>query len=343
MIVGRLLQVLLGVLIVYLVFILARRFLSERAAFASAFVAACNPFLIFMSGYLLTENLYAALLLGALALTPQGESLLSSWKSLACGAFLLGLSALSRPTGFTFGLWIIFAFVAFGPGRTRRRLGRAGLFAVMLLLPLFPWALRNHAVFGRWVLFTTHGGLTFYQGNNESVRDIPRYYGGIAPLYALPQYSTLEKLDEIERDREAWRLGKTFVRENWRSVPVMAARKFLRFWRFKSDVGISGVKSGWWWSKERFLGKLASVMDVGFAYAVVVIPLFLVGLVGSLRAFRSFLFLYGIVVVHTLVALLFHGSLRGRIPAEPVMAIFAVLGLQQVIGWLRRPASSSRE
>jgi hypothetical protein len=86
---------------------------------------------------------------------------------------------------------------------------------------------------------------------------------------------------------------------------------------------MSGVKSGWWWSKDSFLGRLATVFDVGFVYAIVVFPLFLAGIALTIYRWRELLFLYGVVVVHTAVALIFHGSIRGRIPVEPVIALFA--------------------
>jgi hypothetical protein len=123
-------------------------------------------------------------------------------------------------------------------------------------------------------------------------------------------------------------------------VPLLAWRKFLRFWRFQSDVGLSGVKSGWWWNKESGLGKIASTLDVGFVYSVFVIPLFVLGFVANLKDRRRFVFLAGLIIIHTLVSLVFHGSLRMRIPIEPVMAIFAADTSWRIVTRVRarRPA-----
>jgi hypothetical protein len=87
------------------------------------------------------------------------------------------------------------------------------------------------------------------------------------------------------------------------------------------------------------MGKLATVMDVGFVYAIVAFPLFLAGLVLTFYRWRELLFLYGVIVVHTAVALVFHGSIRGRIPVEPVIAMFAGAA---VIRLYRRVAAKSR-
>jgi hypothetical protein len=104
---------------------------------------------------------------------------------------------------------------------------------------------------------------------------------------------------------------------------LLAWRKFVRFWRFRSEMGMSGIKSGWWFDKDSRLGKLAISLDVGLVYSAVVIPLFLIGWFASLRNRRRLVCLVGLVVIHTLVALAFYGSLRMRIPIEPVIAMFA--------------------
>ncbi len=333
---GRFLQLILGVLVVYLVFLVAKQYFSEKVARIAAFLTAFNPFLIFVSAYLLTENLYMVLLLAFLVLFPSGRALWDPPKRIAWSALLLSLLTLTRPTGLLFGLWIFCALAFLSEGSIRPRLARIGLFALVWLIPFVPWTLRNHAHFGEWIYLTTHGGITFYQGNNSVVRDNPRYHGGVAPLDALPEYDRLEGRSEKERNREAWRMGKTFMKENPGDIPLMTWRKFVRFWRLKSEMGMSGVKSGWWWSRESFLGKLASSVDVGFAYAVVMIPLFLVGMIISLRSMRVLFFAYGVVAVHTLVALYFFGSIRGRIPIEPVIAVFAAVGLLWIIHEFRK-------
>jgi hypothetical protein len=75
------------------------------------------------------------------------------------------------------------------------------------------------------------------------------------------------------------------------------------------------------------LGRLASEIDVGLAYAVVVIPAFLLGLIVTARDWRKMLGLYAMIGVHLAAALVFYGSLRARSPIEPVLAIFAACGL----------------
>jgi len=79
---------------------------------------------------------------------------------------------------------------------------------------------------------------------------------------------------------------------------------------------------------------------VGFVYSVLVIPLFVLGFVANLKDRRRFTCLAGLVIIHTLISLVFHGSLRMRIPIEPVMAIFAADAAWRIVTRVRarRPA-----
>ena len=333
---GRLAQVLLGVVVVALTAGLARRIFDERVALTAAAFAALNPFLAFISGYLLTENLYMVLILAALCLAPHPRSMLAApRRRVLAAAALLAAATLTRPTGMPVFEWVLATTLLLAAVPWRARLFRALAVAAVFALVLAPWHARNAVVMGGWVL-TTHGGTTFYQGNNPKVAAIPQWRGGVAPLEALPRYNELATMGEVERDRMAWQLGRQYLRHGWREVPGLVKWKLIRFWRLQSDMGLSGIRSGWWWSKESVLGRLAANVDVGFAYAVVAMPLFVAGLWMTRRRWRDLAFLHGLVIVHTAVAVVFFGSLRGRIPVEPAICIFAGVAAVAAAGAISR-------
>jgi hypothetical protein len=64
--------------------------------------------------------------------------------------------------------------------------------------------------------------------------------------------------------------------------------------------------------------------------------LFIAGLVLTRARWRDLTFLYGVVVAHTAVALVFFGSIRGRIPVEWVIAVFAAVTVDRLLR-RRRP------
>jgi 4-amino-4-deoxy-L-arabinose transferase-like glycosyltransferase len=333
--VGRIFQIILGVSIVPLVFFMTRRFFAAGSAWIASWLVALNPFLIFSGAYLLTENLYILLLLAGAWAASGALTNTSGARRAVVGGVLLGLADLARPTASLVAVWIALAVLFFGEGRAARRAPRAALLVAALFVTLLPWAARNHDAFGKWIFSTTHGGITFYQGNNPAVLEYPQYHGGVAPLHMLPGYDDLRKKPEIEKDEAARSMGREFLLRNKSDVPVLVWRKFARFWRFKSDSGLSGVKSGWWWSKESALGRAASSLDAGMVYALFVIPLFVAGLFAGWKGGSRRLLLGGIVVVHTFVSLVFHGSLRMRIPIEPVIAMFAADAVWRLVTRIR--------
>ena len=338
---ARVLQVFLGVLVVWLVFLLGRRCFGETAGLLAAAFCAINPFLTFISGFVLTENLYMSCMLGAflLALTP--DELMGGWRRSLAAIVLLVMATITRPTGMPLVIWVIACLVVFARAPWRTRLVRAAVVSGVVLVLVLPWCFRNQAVFGGWVGLTTHGGITFFQGNNPKVISIPDYRGGVAPLAALPRFAEWSRMSELDRDRFAWRLGREFVMVRWRDMPKVTWWKFQRFWRLKSDVGLSGIKSGWWFNRNTLLGRVAAEFDAGLIYASVAFPLFILGMWWTRRRWRDLLFLYGVVIVHTMIGLLFFGSIRGRIPIEPVIAIFASYDLIKLVGAVRERVSGA--
>jgi 4-amino-4-deoxy-L-arabinose transferase-like glycosyltransferase len=338
--VARLMQTLLGAVIVLLTFSVARRHFGEAAGLIAAALTALNPFLIFVSGYALSENLYVVLLLLALRALPQPVARDEPPSRWLVGAVILALALLVRPGGMPLALWIVAAVVVTARVDLTTRLAQSAMVVLVLAAVLLPWAFRNQSTFGDWVGLTTHGGVTFYQGNNQEVVDIPHYRGGVAPLAALPEFDRLAQMNEAERDKESYRLGREFLRENPELIPRLVWWKFKRFWRLRSDMGLSGIRSGWWFSKDSALGRVAAEFDAGLVYAVVSFPLMCVGLFLSRRRWRNLAFLYGVIVAHTAVGLAFHGSIRGRVPIEPVIAVFAAAAVVELFKRVRRPESA---
>jgi len=230
----------------------------------------------------------------------------------------------------------------FSVGGWSNRIAQTAVVGLVFAALLLPWAFRNQVTFGGWVGLTTHGGITFYQGNNERVIDVPHYRGGVAPLDALPEHEYLLRLDELARDRYAYQLGRAFVKEHKGDLPRLVWWRFKRLWRLQSDMGLSGIKSGWWFSNDSALGRAAASFDAGFVYSAVAFPLFVAGLVMTRRKWRDLMYLYGIVAVHTAVGLAFFGSIRGRLPVEPVIAIFAAAAVVRLFR-LMRPARRRAE
>lgn len=339
--VGRALSVALGAVIVALVYALGSKLFSKTVGLLAAALAAANPSLIYLSALIMTENLYVVLLLALLLLLAEEyrseRASVSRWTA---AGLLAGLSYLARPTSLLFVLVVAATPFLFRRGAFATRVARSAAFLIFAALVVLPWGARNHARLGAWVFSTTHGGITFYESNNRLAYDVPAFHGTVVgSRQHLPGWGSLAPLPEIEFDRAAWKMGKDFVRENANLLPRMAAWRFQRFWRLRSDLNLSAAAGLLLGGKGGAPARLLSGIDIGLVYSAIVIPLFILGLVLTARRWRSLLLLYAVVAVHTLLALVFQGSLRARMPIEPAMAIFASAGLAQALSFVRARAA----
>jgi 4-amino-4-deoxy-L-arabinose transferase-like glycosyltransferase len=134
-------QALLGVLGVWLLFALARRFLPFPWALAAAVPAALSPHLAVIGSCLLSETLFGVLLLGAtLATVRAAGSRHLGWCALA--GVLWGAATLVRSTA---GLFPPLLLAAALLPRLRAWRAPAALAFAVFLASLSPWVLRNQS------------------------------------------------------------------------------------------------------------------------------------------------------------------------------------------------------
>ena len=336
---GRALQVALGGVIVLLVFALARRLFSTRVALMAAALAAVNPGLVYLSALLMTENLYVILLLLLmLVLVREWKRPTGSVAGFAVAGLLAGLCSLTRPTAFTValllsGVTLVFAREGFGT-----RLRKVVVFMLVTVALVLPWSVRNYIQMGGWVTFTTHGGITFYESNNILNYEVPEFRGIVVlPRRAVPDWDKIRDLPEVEHDRRAWKMGIEFIRGHPGEFSRMAWWKFARFWRVRSGLNLAGA-AGFEERGDSVMARLASRVDIFALYWIPVLPLFVLGLLTTWRHYRKLLPLYVVVATHVLLSLIFHGSLRARMPIEPIITILAAAA----IAWIAAAVSRYR-
>jgi hypothetical protein len=204
---ARAAQMLVGVVLVLLVGVVGLQLWGPRTALAAAALAAVSPVLVLFDMTLISEPLFAALLLGALSCAlaararrgrgPAGRTV--GW-AIGAGA-LAGLAALTRPEGLALAL-----AVAACTGTPR------GALAVVLavIVCVAPWTVRNADVLHAFVPVSTETGNTL-AGTYNSVsladgrwRD-PRAYH----LYTAVRVANRDS--EAATDRALTRAAVDFV------------------------------------------------------------------------------------------------------------------------------------
>jgi len=165
-------QSVVGAIGIWLMASIAGRVAGPRTAVAAAAIAAVYPPLVWIPAFALSETLYSTLALGAALLlteevggwelevgkTPKPTSNPQAPTSAAAGA-LTAAAILVRPAMLFFvplaALWMIW----------RGRAAAAVTFVLVAALCVLPWTIRNHRVYGRWII-ASEGGVTFWTGNH---------------------------------------------------------------------------------------------------------------------------------------------------------------------------------
>jgi len=335
---GRIAGALLGVLAIFLTYLIARRVWGVRVGLLAAALTAVFPPLVLLSRELLSESLFIVLELGAVlcALNFRRSGGALGWA--AAGGALCGLALLTRNTGLALLLPLALGVLVLQPRfRPRALLGPAVLLAVTALV-VAPWTIRNADQFERFVPLTTSTGITASGVYNPASRDSgthgawrdPRIAPSLAPLFETPG------LDEAEVDARLRREARDFA---WQH-PAYAAEAFgWNLMRMFELTGGSVVDREGNPVDDRGIGSATPTSErIGIAIVV------LLGLVGTLalifsrrarpgdfrRPFRLprgpfFLWLVPFLILVTTA--LVNGLPRDRLPADPFLLILAAIGL----------------
>ncbi|MBU0518428.1 tetratricopeptide repeat protein [bacterium] len=184
-------QFLGGILLVYLIYSLARELFSEKIALTSALIAALYQPFIYYEGVLLSANLILLLNAAFLLILVRKQEM--GWLNLFAG-ILMGLSALARPNILLFAFLLI-VYLIFNLKNTNWR--KLVLITCGLLLVLLPVGIRNYIVGGEFVLVTAGTGMNFYAGNSPHAEGI--YWEAPFLRSAEPQYENDDYRQEAAR------------------------------------------------------------------------------------------------------------------------------------------------
>jgi uncharacterized protein (DUF983 family) len=321
-------NVLLGVASVLLLFLLARRlFGSFVVAAVSALLLAVYVEAIAYTTYAAKENLMAPLMIGLLWIAADKSEARNAWANpVAFGAVagliaMVGNAALSLMPAALFLVWLGQRHF----GCTARYLLIAGVVGALTVAPLL---VRNHAVFGTWVL-NTNGGFNLYIGNNPAATP---YFTSIADTPIAPQWEELRsELGEHGIDAHLRRLAVDHILSEPAGTAMLMLRKAVAFWDLPTHSGMGGE------------GKLVSLLR--FAWLVQFIAACAL-CIASLALFRRYAQGAATLVLaiagYTAVHMLFYVIYRYRLPIMPFVLVGAGLALGSVLqGWMAARSSRS--
>lgn len=343
--VQRVAMCLVGTGTVVLVGLLGRRVAGAWAGLVAAALAAVYPMLFQPDAALMTETLFAFLVVATLLLTYRALDRPTVARFAALGV-VVGLTTLTRPEGGLLGLALVApaAIWCRGGGDARRRalLGVAGV--GLAVLTVLPWTIRNYARFDSFVPvsnnsfvlegancdLTYHGqqmGLwrsTFTLGSRPS--SDPQCFPGFE--------IDVDNFNEARVAAAHRRRGLDYAREHLGRVPAVMGVRWLRTWglfRPHQQVQVAsleGRSQGWETAGTWMYWAMIPLAAAGFV-------------VGRRRGHLMWPLLVPLVTV-SVNTVLTYGNQRFRIAAEPTILVLAAVTLAVFAQRLRHgPAPDS--
>lgn len=349
----RVAQMLLGLLSVFLAYLLVRRWMGSDVGLIAAALVGTYWILIYYEGEFLEGPL---MVVGVLTLTYLllGWTCKVTWLSALGAGIACGVSALVRPNSVIF----LFAVVAWAWWMSRRRRDRRFLtvgvpgMVLGIAIAVLPATVRNYAVSGELIWITSNAGINLYMGNNETADGrCPGEIPGLGPFETCYDYPPLvakleQKLGRTLSDGEVSSyftgLALDFMRSHPGDVVRLMGRKTLLFWG-PLEVSHNKVEEA-----ERDNSPLLRALPMRFSLAL---ALALVG--GALLwitprsstrpksdlsvrvRWESSVLVATLIGVWWLSFLPFFVAARYRAPIVPLLLGFSAFALYQIWIWIR--------
>ena len=309
-----------------LVFLLGCELVDRTSALWAMTVVSVSPLLVGFTPVLLSETLFALLLVSCLI------PLAKLWRASENGAMTIQLLRYSIAAGILIALgtyvrpgWLLFApafaaayfLVLFGCRRADRlsvgQLILQGLVVcIVCILCLVPWGLRNKRVSGHFVFTTLWAGASLYDGLNAQAT-------GASDMTFFDADACSLTMTEYEVDQHYRRRSFEFIRQNPRRVVELGLIKLGRFYSLLPHAEQFQA----WWQKAICVPGSLFVLAGG-----------LIGAFTRRHDARLLFFTLGPLLYFSALHTLFVGSMRYRLPVEYPLSILAVVGFADVFASL---------
>jgi hypothetical protein len=188
---------------------------------------------------------------------------------------------------------------------------------VLIVLALLPWAYRNDCVLHHWIWTTTNAGISAYDGfNDQATGASDQSFAGHLSA-SMPE---LRDAGEVERDQALAQKAMHWAGQHPLGSLKLAIIKIARTW---SPIPLSSEYG-------RPLNRA-----IGFLFSVPLDLLALLGVAGGRLSQRAKVLCLLPAIYFTGVHALSVGSLRYRVPAEPMLAVVAAVGWQRMVERVR--------
>ncbi|HEX7133499.1 MAG TPA: glycosyltransferase family 39 protein [Iamia sp.] len=339
----RAITALIGAGVVPLLALLARRLAGERAGLIAAGLAAVVPILWANDGQLMPEPLYAVLVAAALlvahhiwdtgtlrtrgskrpelgAYSPEFGGVVASAALLGA---LIGLAGLARGEGLLLLGFTVVPLALLAPALAgwRARLAVVAVATVACGIVLAPWLAYNASRFEERVLVSSSADSAFAGANCDTTYSGPGLGGWTSDCFARHSNQTLEESVFSSRLRAD---ARAYVGDHQTELPKVAAARVGRLWGvFRTTQGVD---------LDELQNRPRPVSWAGLATLAVLVPLAVAGAIRLRRTGRPVVLLAAMPAMVTVVAALFYGNPRFRVPADLALVVLAAVAVASVGG-----------
>jgi 4-amino-4-deoxy-L-arabinose transferase-like glycosyltransferase len=212
--------------------------------------------LILVSGTLMSEPLFTALLLGALAAAIQHRRSAHRYRWALLAGVLAGLAILTRPNAAILLAPLVIAVWDAKPRLSLRALAPPTALAAVAIATVSPWTIRNAVVFHSFVPVTTQFGTALAGTYNDAARTDSENPASWRSLRRVPDYQYLirrwRQIPEPTLDRELRAAALRYAEHH----PTYVAE--VVFWDTVRALDLAGLR----WSRHT-----ASTISIGPRWA----------------------------------------------------------------------------
>jgi hypothetical protein len=304
---------------------------NARLGLIAAGISAVYIYFFYYAAALMTETFFMIALLISILLTIDFAQQ-PSWKRGAGLGLALGVGDLLRQTLLLvvpFMLaWIIWQRRGKIIGHIGGQYGWRYFLAVFGILAalIAPFTVRNYLVFDQFVLLNTNSGFVFFWANHPiHGTNFKSILPAEDPSYQELIPAELRALDEAELDKALMAQGIQFVLDEplrYILLSISRVRDYFLFWP-RAESGL--------------LSNISRVGSFGLF-----LPFMLYGVILALRPGKLeghfgrevdrgvYLLVYVVLLVYTGIHLLTWAYVRYRLPIDPLLILFAALGLDDL-------------
>ncbi|PQO26143.1 hypothetical protein C5Y96_22110 [Blastopirellula marina] len=319
----RLIGIVCGTLAIWLAAWIARMLFDPVAAVVAALLVALYPGAIAMSVFILSEAPFVPFMLlnlGWLILALQAEDGSRRTKFAALSGLAFGLAILIRPSWLMFPLFAAPIGLLFYGHRKQQVLTYATA-AIVAVLVLTPWWVRNYVVVGKFVPTTLQVGASLYDGISPMATGASdmSYVAGFKHDLAAEEAGMdgpLPGTFESRLDDRMKQASIEWAKQNPAKVFHLAGVKLWRYW---TPLG----------NDPAVIGKMDVLTALGY------MPIVLTGLLAMVLYARR-MWVYFLLALpifyYCCLHMVFVSSIRYR---QPPMLALAILSAGLIAGWWR--------